>query len=95
MISLTACKDNVKNLDMQAERQETTFRFRFFPPSPGSSGAAPRNIADRPSPQPSLRRCPACRIPRPHAWRASPRKSGAAPAGNGRMPCGVPPHLGL
>ena len=31
MISLTACKDNAKNLDMQAERQETTFRFRFFP----------------------------------------------------------------
>lgn len=31
MIFLTACKDNVKNLDMQAERQETTFRFRFFP----------------------------------------------------------------
>ena len=34
MISLTACKDNAKNLDMQAERQETTFRFRFFPPFP-------------------------------------------------------------
>ena len=31
MISLTACKDNAKNLDMQAERQEKTFRFRFFP----------------------------------------------------------------
>ena len=31
MIFLTACKDNAKNLDMQAERQETTFRFRFSP----------------------------------------------------------------
>ena len=93
MISLTACKDNAKNLDMQAERQETTFRFRFFPLPLAHPEPRPGTL--RIVPPPSLRRCPACRIPRPHAWRASPRKSGAAPAGNGRMPCGVPPHLWL
>ena len=80
---------------MQAERQETTFRFRFFslPLAHPELRPGTLRIVPPPSRLSVVARHVGFRVPT-HGGRAL-RKSGAAPAGNGRMPCGVPPHLGL